>query len=50
MSLEGKASLKVKEAVMNANGMSNLTEMWNALDQKVAEIARKFDVIAKGKH
>ncbi len=27
MSLEGKAALKVEEVVMNANGMSNLTEM-----------------------
>ncbi len=33
MSLEGKAALKVEEVVMNANGMSNVTEMWNALDR-----------------
>ncbi len=33
MSLEGKAALKVKEVVMNANGMSNVTEMWDALDR-----------------
>ncbi len=33
MNLEGKAALKVEEVVMNANGMSNLTEMWNALDR-----------------
>ncbi len=32
MNLEGKATLKVEEVVMNANGISNLTEMWNALD------------------
>ncbi len=32
MSLEGKAALKVEEVVMNANGTSNLTEMWNAHD------------------
>ncbi len=32
MSLEGKAALKVEEVIMNANGMSNITEMWKALD------------------
>ncbi len=32
MSLQGKAALKVEEVVMNANGTSNITEMWNALD------------------
>ncbi len=32
MSLEGKAALKVKEVIMNANGTSNVTKMWNALD------------------
>ncbi len=31
MSLEGKASLKVEEVFMNANDMSNITEMWEAL-------------------
>ncbi len=33
MSLEVKAALKVEEVVMNANGTSNLTEMWNALNR-----------------
>ncbi len=32
MSLEGKAALKVEEVVMNAYGMTNIAEMWNALD------------------
>ncbi len=32
MSLEGKAALQVDEVIMNANGTSNLTEMWNALN------------------
>ncbi len=32
MSLEGKAALKDKEIIMNVNGTSNITEMWNALD------------------
>ncbi len=32
MRLEGKAALKVEEVIMNANGTSNLTEMWRALD------------------
>ncbi len=32
MSLEGKAALKVEEVVMNANSMSNVSEMWEALD------------------
>ncbi len=31
MSLESKATLKVEEVVMNANGTSNVTEMWDAL-------------------
>ncbi len=31
MSLEGKATLKVEEVVMNAKSMSNIAEMWNAL-------------------
>ncbi len=38
MSLEGKAALKVEEVVMNANGTSNLTEMWNALDHSFLSI------------
>ncbi len=33
MSLEGKAALKVEEVVINTSGMSNVTEMWNALDR-----------------
>ncbi len=33
MSLEGKAALKVEQVIMNANGTSNLTEMWNALSR-----------------
>ncbi len=32
MSLEGKASLKVEEVVMNAKGTSNFAGMWDALD------------------
>ncbi len=32
MSLEGKAALKVQEVIMNANGTSNVTEIWDALD------------------
>ncbi len=32
MSLEGKTVLKVEEVVMNANGTSNVTEMWEALN------------------
>ncbi len=32
MSLEGKAAPKVEEVVMNAEGTSNITEMWNTLD------------------
>ncbi len=32
MSLEGKATVKVEEVALNANGTSNITEMWNALD------------------
>ncbi len=31
MSLEGKAALKVEEVVMNAEDMSNITKMWDAL-------------------
>ncbi len=33
MSLEGKAALKVEEIIMNAQGTSNVAEMWNALDR-----------------
>ncbi len=29
MSLEGKAALKVEEVIMNANGTSNIIEMWD---------------------
>ncbi len=32
MNLEGKAALKVEEVIMNANGISNVTEMWVTLD------------------
>ncbi len=32
MSLEGKAALKVEEIIINANGMSNVTEMWDTFD------------------
>ncbi len=32
MNLEGKVALKVEEVIMNANGISNITEMWDALD------------------
>ncbi len=32
MSLEGKAALKVEEVVMIVKRMSNIGEMWNALD------------------
>ncbi len=32
MSLEGKATQKVEEVVINDSGMSNITEMWDALD------------------
>ncbi len=32
MNLEGKAALKFEEVFMNANGMSNVTEMWDTLD------------------
>ncbi len=32
MRLEGKAVLKVEEVVINASGMSNVAEMWDALD------------------
>ncbi len=38
MSLEGKAALKVEEVIMNANGTSNLTEIWNALDHAFLSI------------
>ncbi len=31
MSLEGKAALNVEEVVMNADGMSNVTEMWDTI-------------------
>ncbi len=31
-SLKGKDVLKVEEVVINANGTSDLAEMWNALD------------------
>ncbi len=31
MSLEGIVALKVEEVIMNANGTSDVTEMWNAL-------------------
>ncbi len=33
MILEGKPALKVEEVVINARGMSNVTEMWDALDR-----------------
>ncbi len=33
MSLKGKADLKVEEVIMNAEGTSNITEMWDALDR-----------------
>ncbi len=33
MSLECKAALKVEEVVENAKGRSNITEMWDTLDQ-----------------
>ncbi len=33
MCLEDKAALKVEEVVMNDNGISNVTEMWDALDR-----------------
>ncbi len=33
MSLEDKAALKVKEVIMNANGMSNVTKMWDTVDR-----------------
>ncbi len=32
MSLEGKAAMKVEEVIMNANGTSNVAEIWNVLD------------------
>ncbi len=32
MSLEGKAALKAEEVVQNADGTSNINEMWDALD------------------
>ncbi len=32
MSLEDKATLKVEKVIMNANRMSNLPKMWNALE------------------
>ncbi len=32
MNLEGKAALKVEEVVMNANDISKVAEMWDALD------------------
>ncbi len=32
MSLEGKAALKVEEGIMNAEDMSNITKMCDALD------------------
>ncbi len=38
MSLEGKAALKVEEVVMNANGISNVTKMWDALDRAILPI------------
>ncbi len=38
MSLECKAALKVEEVVMNANGMSNITEMWDTLDRAFLHI------------
>ncbi len=33
MSLEGKAAMKVEEVIMNANGTSNVAEIWNVLDR-----------------
>ncbi len=33
MSLEGKVALKVEAVIMNANGTSNVTEMWDAVDR-----------------
>ncbi len=38
MSLEGKAALKVEEVVMSANGISNVTKMWDALDRAILPI------------
>ncbi len=32
MNLEGKATLKVEEVAMNAEGTSDYTGMWDALD------------------
>ncbi len=33
MSFGGKAALKVEEVVINANSMSDISKMWNALDR-----------------
>ncbi len=41
MSLEGKAALKVEEVVMNANGTSDIAEMWNALDHAFLPIVNR---------
>ncbi len=35
MSLEGKATLKIEEVVINANGTFDIAEMWNALNHAV---------------
>ncbi len=38
MSLECKGALKVEVVAMNANGMSNVTEMWDTLDHSFLPI------------
>ncbi len=38
LSLEGKHALKVDEVIMNSNGTSHITEMWNALDHAFLSI------------
>ncbi len=32
MRLEGKSALNIEEVIMNAQGTSNITKMWNTLD------------------
>ncbi len=33
ISLKGKAALKVEAVVMNAEGTSNITKMWDAIER-----------------